>query len=57
MYKCKPCNGHGEVDTGGFMGPIIEKCPVCKGIGKVDWITNITWKNIMEKFNKENGYE
>ena len=55
MYKCKACDGRGEVDCGWYC-PIIVECPVCKSIGKVDWITNIKWKNILEVFNKEKGY-
>jgi DnaJ-class molecular chaperone len=47
-YKCKMCDGHGEVDNGWF-APIIEKCPSCKGTGKVDWVTNVTWKKHIRK--------
>jgi len=56
MYKCKGCSGGGKVDVG-WSASIIKTCPVCNGKGKVDWIINITWKNIMKKFNKEYGYE
>jgi hypothetical protein len=57
MYKCKGCDGLGGIDTGGMFGPIVEECPVCNGIGKVDWITNVIWRNILEEFNKRNRYE
>jgi hypothetical protein len=47
-YICKECDGGGKVDTG-WLAPIIETCPVCKGKGKVDWVTNITWSNKIPK--------
>ena len=38
-YKCRVCDGHGEVDVG-WTGPLIMKCGNCNGEGKVDWIRN-----------------
>ena len=49
-YKCKLCNGDGKVDSG-WWAPIIEDCPICKGKGVVDWVTNIIWKEKIKQHN------
>ena len=51
-YQCKCCDGDGKVEEG-WWAPIIVDCAVCKGKGKVDWITNITWKEIVNRNIKE----
>lgn len=41
QYPCLKCNGSGTIEMYGSER-MIEKCPCCKGSGKVDWVTNIT---------------
>ncbi len=54
IYKCKMCNGGGKIDSG-WWAPIIETCPICKGEGVIDWITNITWKKTQEEYVEKKG--
>ena len=43
-YKCYKCNGSGNYSTRAdspYFYECLVKCPICKGTGKLDWISNI----------------
>ncbi len=47
-FVCPVCKGMGGKIINALYRQkeyYISKCPICKGLGKVDWITNITYKN------------
>ena len=43
-YVCYECNGSGKIDEPLIYDCLIKcevRCPICKGTGKLDWISNI----------------